>query len=181
MPTPGIVVLRTAALVGLVLQVAACSSSRDEQPVTPNVAPTIAMISDRSLNQDTTDAGLSFTVTDDDGSVGALRLSVGSSNEALLPARGLVLGGTGGNRTLAITPAEGAVGTASVSIRATDAQGLTATRTFGVTINPVLVSFTAFTNDAFGLSENDAPLPLFGVTLDGDADQLDAPFANLLQ
>jgi hypothetical protein len=93
----------------------------------------------------------------------------------------LVLGGSGTSRTLSVTPAENATGTATLTLTATDAQQLRATRRFLVTVNPVFVSFTGWTSDTFAVSEDEAPIALLGFTLNSDADEVDAPFDALLQ
>jgi len=58
-----------------------------------------------------------------------------SSNPSLVPANGLVLGGSGTNRTLTVTPAAGANGTAAITVAVTD--GLWTNReTFNVSVAP---------------------------------------------
>jgi hypothetical protein len=174
---------RIAAVAAMALAVTACSSSYDDDysAPRPSSAPTISVVADRSIDQDKTDAGVSFEVGDADGSAGALALTVQSSDAGLLPAASLVLGGSGSSRTLSITPAENATGTATVTLTATDAQQLTASRTFRVTVNPVFVSFTGWTTETFAVSEDETAIALLGFTLDRDADDLDAPFDALVQ
>ena len=176
-------IIRSAAIAATALAVAACgSSSGDDRPAPqPNRAPTISAIGDRSIDQDRTDSGIAFEVGDTDGNVSALTLVAESSDPLLLPADKLVLGGSGTSRTLSVTPAENATGTATVTLTATDAQQLRATRRFLVTVNPVFVSFTGWTSDTFAVSEDEAAIALLGFTLNSDADEVDAPFDALLQ
>lgn len=100
-----------------------------------NDAPAIGTIASRTLNEDTP-ATIPFTVTDSDTAVGSLVLSATSSNTKLLPAASLVLGGSGNNRTLTLTPAVNQSGTATVTLTAGDGS-LKATRSFTVTVKSV--------------------------------------------
>lgn len=171
-----------AAAAATALAVAACGGgNNDSTPSQPNSAPTISAVADRSFDQDKTDAGATFEVGDADGSAAALTLTARSSDTVLLPAGGLVLGGSGSSRTLTITPAENATGTATVTLTAVDSTQLSTSRSFRVTVNPVFVSFTGFTTDTFAVGEHQAAIVLLGFTLNGDADDVDTPFDALLQ
>ncbi len=57
-----------------------------------------------------------------------------SSNPALVSASGIVLGGSGADRTVMVTPKKYRTGTAVITLTVTDAGGLTATDTFVVTV-----------------------------------------------
>lgn len=166
----------------LALSVSACGGGydRDQPAPQPNQAPTLSAIGDRTLNQDTTDSAVTFTVADADSGIAGLTLSVSSSDTVLLPVTGIVLGGANDMRTLAITPAEGAAGTATVTVSVRDAQGLSANRSFLVTVYRVFVSFTGFANETFAQAESESARLLRGFTLDADADDNDAAFAALL-
>lgn len=177
---------RTALAIAVTaLAVAACGGGGgygdDNSAPQPNVAPTISAIGDRALDQDKTDSGVTFEVGDADGNAGALNLSASSSDTLLLPASSLVLGGSGTSRTLSLTPAENATGIATITITAMDTQQLSFSRTFRVTVNPVFVSFTGWTTQTYAVVEDEAAIPLLGFTLDGDADEVDEPFAALVQ
>lgn len=63
--------------------------------------------------------GIVLRLSDPDGDVSALSLSLDSSNPAVVADAGLALSGSGDTRTLRITPA--GVGYSSISVRATDA------------------------------------------------------------
>lgn len=170
-------------LAATALAVAACSSSNDrDEPQPPvNTAPTIAAIGDQSIGQDTGVSGLSFGVGDAETDAGALRVTATSSDQALLPASGIVLAGSGATRTLTLTPAETATGSATVSVTVTDPQGQSATRSFRLTVNAVLVSFTGWTTDTFTVAENETSRAMLGFTLDNDADDNDTAFDALLR
>ena len=177
---------KTIFLLAAALVVSACGGGGGDgddgaQGPAPNQAPSISAIGDRALNQDTTDTGVSFAIADTESGAAALTVRVSSSDTALLPDENLILGGSGDARTLSLTPAEGAAGTATVTVGVTDPQGLVAQRTFQVTVNSVFASFTGFTNDTMGQGEEELARTFVGFTLDTDADEADAPFDSWLQ
>jgi hypothetical protein len=92
-----------------------------------------------------------------------------------------VLGGSGTNRTLQITPAPEVFGNATITIRAADPDGLFVQQVVGVTVNGVFVSFTTTVIDAFGDAENGEPRSLRGFTFTQDADDDPNAFNALLQ
>ena len=148
-------------------------------PASQNMAPILSPLVAQTVNQDASTPALAFTVSDD-GGVDSVTLSVSSSDATLLPAYGLALGGTGGNRTITVTPAEDAAGSANVTVMAVDGQNKTATVTFPVTVSAVSRSIAAYTNSTFALMEGDVPVQVSGFTFVQDADD-DATFASLLQ
>jgi hypothetical protein len=85
-----------------------------------NDMPLFSPIADQNIRAGETTGPLPFTVTDADTAMANVRVSVTSSDVVLLPASGLVLGGSGTNRTIAVTPALGRTGRASVILAATD-------------------------------------------------------------
>lgn len=174
----------TVTLAATALAVAACGGGGgygddDDQPA-PNSAPTISSIGDRSVDQDLSDTGLSFTVADAESGAGSLAVTVSSADETILPVGSLVLGGSGGTRTLAMTPAESAFGTAIVTVSVSDGQ-VNVSRDFNWTVRPVFRSFTNHTLNTFGITQDEVAGNMVGFTLDSDADDLDAPFDALLQ
>ena len=154
-------------------------SNNATPPPVQNAAPTLSAIPAQAVNQDTPTGALAFTVSDD-GGPDSLALTVMSTDTNLLPARGLVLGGTGGSRTLTVTPAEDATGTANVSVTVVDTGGKFALVTFPVTVKAVSQSIASYTSSAFALMETDTPVQVSGFTFVQDADD-DATFAPLLQ
>lgn len=176
---------KTIFLLAAALSLSACGGGGDgddgPQGPAPNQAPSISAIGDRTLNQDTTDTGVSFAIADAESGAAALTVRVSSSDTGLLPNENIVLGGSADARTLSLTPAEGAAGTATVTVGVTDPQGLVTRRTFQVTVNSVFASFTGFTNETVPLGEDELPRTFVGFTLDTDADEADAPFDQFLQ
>ena len=148
-------------------------------PTPRDAAPTVSAIPAQTINQDTSTAALAFTVSDNSG-LDSVKVVVSSSDSTLLPSYGLVLGGSGGSRTITVTPAEDAIGTGNVSVTASDAQGNLTSSIFSVTVKPVSQSIASYTNSTFALMEGDTPVQVSGFTFVQDADD-DATFSPLLQ
>jgi hypothetical protein len=96
-------------------------------------APAISGLTHRTLAANTTTGLLPFTVVDPAVPASALTLTVSSSNPRLLPVPGMVLSGTGTNRTVSVTPAAGQSGIGTVSITA-DNGTFNTTESFDVTV-----------------------------------------------
>ncbi len=112
-----------------------------EQSFTVTVAgvndpPTIADISDQTTAEDTTLAGVPFTVGDPDTPAGSLVLSATSSDPALVPPSSVTFGGAGTARTLSIVPAADRFGTTTITVTVSDG-ALTASDAFVLTVTPV--------------------------------------------
>jgi hypothetical protein len=149
-------------------------------PVTKQ-APQIGGLSNQTLPQDTSTPVLTFQVSDADSGANAVTVTATSSDPSIIPAAGIVLGGSGGNRTLQITPAPEVFGNATITIRAVDPDGLVAQQVVGVTVNGVFVSFTMTVIDTFGDAANSEPRSLRGFTFTQDADDDPNAFNSLLQ
>lgn len=144
-------------------------------------APQIVGLANQTLPQDTSSPVLTFQVSDADSGVNAVTVTATSSDPTIIPAAGVVLGGSGANRTLQITPAPEVFGNAMITIRAADPDGLFAQQVIGVTVNGVFVSFTTTVIDIFGAAENGEPRSLRGFTFTQDADDNPNAFNSLLQ
>jgi parallel beta-helix repeat protein len=99
-----------------------------------NTAPTISAISNLTLTYNSAASTIAFTVGDAQTPAGSLVVSVTSSNPTLFPSSGLALGGSGANRTLSVKPALFRTGTAVITVKVTDAGGLTTTTSFTITV-----------------------------------------------
>jgi hypothetical protein len=159
-----------ALLVATTLVVAACSSNDRDPPDVPqaNMAPAISAISSKTANQDTA-IPVEFTVQDDATAANTLTVSVAADGTTLFPADGLTLTGTGTTRTLTLMPLEAVTGSANIIITVTDAQGASANRSFGVTVNALPASFRDVTVSTFGKAETAEVTPLNGFTFAQDA------------
>ena len=67
-----------------------------------------------------------FTVSDVETDAASLLVTASSSDQTLLPDGNIVLGGSGANRTVMLTPAADANGSAVVTLTVTDADSGTA-------------------------------------------------------
>ncbi|BCS31774.1 hypothetical protein TBR22_A09780 [Luteitalea sp. TBR-22] len=100
-----------------------------------NDTPTISGLPPQvTIEQGAVAGPIAFTVADAEGA-GALSLTGSSSNTALVPNGNIVFGGAGASRTITVTPAAGQAGTATITVRATDPDGLWATAAFALTVN----------------------------------------------
>ncbi|MFZ4650027.1 MAG: DUF4347 domain-containing protein, partial [Rubrivivax sp.] len=102
-----------------------------------NDAPDLSVVNTQTINEDSSTSTRSFTITDPDDSV--FTVTATSSNTALVPESGIVLGGSGMNRTVKVTPTGNAFGTATITLTVTEAGGLqqSGTRSFDVVVSPV--------------------------------------------
>jgi hypothetical protein len=118
------------------------SNDADESPfeitfggtaTTVNNAPTISDVTDKSTSEDTATSAIAFTIGDIDTPIGSLTVTRASSNATLAPLANVVLGGSGANRTVTITPAAGQSGIATITLTVSDGT-LTASDSFLLTV-----------------------------------------------
>jgi surface-anchored protein len=134
----------------------------DDSPA-GNTPPTISDVPDQSTNEDTPTGAISFTVGDTQSALADLVVTAVSSNQALVPEGNIVLGGSGANRTVTLTPVANKFGTTTITLTVRDTGGLTATDTFLLTVNSVNDPPTA--DDQSLTTPQETPLP---ITLTGD-------------
>ncbi len=114
--------------------------------VTDNQPPAISFIADQTLAANSSTGPISFSISDGVVAAGSLTLAKDSDNLELVPLNNIVFGGSGGSRTVTVTPANGQQGSALVTITVSD--GLNpANRSFRVTVGvpaiaPVVNQFT---------------------------------------
>jgi hypothetical protein len=113
----------------------------------PDDSPVISPIQQQVLQANTPTPVLSFTVSDNETPSDALTLSARSSNETLVPAGNILLGGSGADRTIFLTPAANQIGTATISVTVTDAGGDTATTSFQLTVGGIPPTPNDFNGD----------------------------------
>ena len=159
-----------------------------------NDAPTITALANQTINEDTATAALPFTVGDRETAASSLKVTAASSNSTLLPVGSIVLGGSGANRTVKLTPAANQNGTAIVTLTVSDGR-LSAARLFKLTVKAVndaptisaiadrtvpegtssqALSFTVADAESapgfltvYAASSNDAVLPTAGIAFGG--------------
>src|SRR6185369_6073671 len=133
-------------------------------------APRITGLTNQTVAQDTPTAVLNFQISDADTDPSKVQVTAQSLDATLVRPDGIELGGSGAMRTLRITPAEDAKGTAQIAVHAVDPTGLTADQTLVLTVNAVTASFVASTTDVYATGEAEAPRAVSGVTFTADAD-----------
>ena len=107
--------------------------------------PQISGLGDIVMNEDASQAGVPFSVSDDQTPAANLLVTARSSNTNLFSNAGLALAGSGAVRTLALTPLPNRFGTSVVTVAVTDSIGATTNRSIVVGVLPVndAPSFTA--------------------------------------
>jgi hypothetical protein len=101
-----------------------------------NDVPTLSDIPDLSINEDTATSAILFTIGDVETPAGSLVVSATSSNPALVPAGNIVLGGTGANRTITLSPATNQSGAATITVTVSDGTS-SSSDTFLLNVNAV--------------------------------------------
>lgn len=116
-----------------------------------NNAPTISNITDRSIALPNNTGAVAFTIGDVETAATSLTLTRTSSNPALIPLSGIVLGGSGANRTVTVTPVANQLGSSTITVSVSDGV-LTASDTFLVTVTGTASETWRFAN--FGTAAN---------------------------
>ena len=101
-----------------------------------NTSPTISDIPNRVIDEDGTTGPLPFTIGDAQTAASELLVTMASSDTTLVPESGMVLGGSGANRTITVTPAANLSGTTTITITVSDGE-LMAVDNFVLTVTPV--------------------------------------------
>jgi hypothetical protein len=175
---------RSLVAIAVAVVITGCSSgSRDAaQPVTPVAqAPKILGATNLAFDQDTTSTPQTIRIDDADTALGQLALTVATSDATLVPVSGIALDGNGPERTLRVTPAAEATGTATITLTVRDPDGLTGTATLDVRVNPVLVSFRTLATSSFNTTDGGMFGRVSGVTVQADVDDDAQAFDALLE
>ncbi len=134
-----------------------------------NDVPTISAVVNQTVNEDTTLGPLVFTIGDSETAATGLVVTATSSDAALIPNGNIVLGGTGANRTVTITPALNQNG-GPVTITLTVDDGTATTQTaFDVTITPVN-DLPVIAPQRFNVNENSPVGTVVGAVMASDVD-----------
>jgi uncharacterized phosphosugar-binding protein len=142
------------------------------QVISVNDLPTISAIADQTTKEDTATSALSFTLSDIETSAADLTVTVATADGNLIPAANVVVtNGTGGNRTVILTPAANKVGNSLVTLTVHDADGGTADESLTLTVTGVNDAPAAVADTA-SVSEDDQ------VTIDVLANDTDVDLLN---
>ena len=126
--------------------------------VVENLPPTITAIPDQGMFINGNTGPLNFTIGDDLTSPGNLALSRNSDNIALVPLNNVVLGGSGANRTVTVTPVLNQSGLANITVSVNDGTN-NASAAFRLTVvvnNPPTIS--VIPNKSIFVNSNTGPL-----------------------
>ncbi len=158
---------------------------------TVNDLPTITSIANQTINENNSTGVLAFTVGDVETPLATLSVTGSSNNTSLIPNANIALAGSGGNRTVNVTPLANQNGTATITLTVNDGTA-TAQTTFQVTVNAIndLPTITAISNQtinentstgalAFTVTDAETPLPTLGVTGSSNNTSL-VPNANII-
>ena len=99
-----------------------------------NDSPTISDILNQAVDQGSSLGPVAFTVDDIDNPIASLTVTAKSSDQILVPDASISLGGSGANRTIAIQPASGQSGAATIIVAVSDGAA-SAADTFVLTVN----------------------------------------------
>jgi len=128
-----------------------------------NTAPLVSPIPNQNTPRNAAIGPIAFTVEDAETPAASLIVSNGSSNASLVPNGNIVLGGSGTNRNLTITPAAGQQGSTTISNFVSDGVNTTVS-TFVLTVGAPYISPIA--NQ---ITVSNTPTPAIAFTI-GDAE-----------
>ncbi|MBK1876000.1 Ig-like domain-containing protein [Pelagicoccus mobilis] len=92
-----------------------------------NVAPTISSLLAVEVEENESTGELSFSVSDFEAAAGELVVTVSSSNLDLIDADGILLGGSGADRTLSLMPNANSSGEATITLTVSDGEDIAST------------------------------------------------------
>ncbi len=105
-----------------------------------NDPPTISQIADQTVRSGASTGPIPFTVADIDTAAATLSVTATSDNAGLIPVNRIVLGGSGANRSVTITPLSGKPGgTVQVTLTVSDGGTATASESFSVVVTPAVI------------------------------------------
>lgn len=102
-----------------------------------NTAPILTPPSNQVIDEDDFLVATPFGVEDAETAEDNLIITAESSNQSLVPDSGIVLAGTGGNRSIQLTPQQDAFGTTTIQITIRDEGGRTDTDSFVLTVTSI--------------------------------------------
>jgi hypothetical protein len=86
----------------------------------PNTPPTISDVTNKNVSMNSSTAAIAFTVGDVETAAASLVVTASSSDQVVVPNANIVLGGSGANRTVTITPAIGQSDSVTITLTVSD-------------------------------------------------------------
>jgi hypothetical protein len=108
-------------------------------------APTISDVPDQSVAAGVSTGPLAFLIGDSQTPASSLTLTKRSGNPTLVPEQNIVIGGSGANRTVTVTPLAGQTGSATITVAVSDGTFATVD-SFVVTISSQALQVTGWTS-----------------------------------
>jgi hypothetical protein len=151
----------------------------------------ISSIAAQRTGEDSSPPPISFQVGDNETAANNLLLSAASSNLTLVPEENMVFGGSGSNRTVAITPAANQFGSGQITLTVSDGS-LIASSTFTFGVDPIndAPTVSAIANQTVARNDTTGPIPFTVTDIDNapsslsvtasSSDQLLLPDARLV-
>ena len=99
----------------------------------PNTPPSISVIPDQTIGQDSTIGPIPFVIGDAESLAGSLTVSALSDNQVLVPDANILLSGTDANRAISLTPAAASSGVAHITVVVSDGMASNSA-TFALTV-----------------------------------------------
>jgi RHS repeat-associated protein len=130
-----------------------------------NDAPTLSVPGNQRIDKDTSTAALGITVGDVETATTSLTVTATSNKTDVIATNGIVLGGSGANRTIKITPLAGKTGLVDITVNVSDGQ-ITTSKKFTVSVQEKFVNPFDFNSEApaaFKYELSDSGLPALGV------------------
>jgi hypothetical protein len=107
--------------------------------------PTINGLTSESTPVNTQTAAIPFNIYDAQTPAANLVLTATSSNPTLMTTSDIAFGGSDSNRTITLTPEPNQIGTTAIGVIVTDTDGMSATNSFLITVNPGQLTVTGIT------------------------------------
>jgi hypothetical protein len=155
------------------------SSSPPPSPAAANTAPTVSAIANQTIKQDAVSDVIAFEVADAQSGPSALTVTVESSNAELVGPDALRVSGNAGARSIVLTPAVDMSGTATVTLIATDPEGLSTRQPFEVSVTTEQRSFREMVGTAYAQETDTDGESVVGYTWVDKAEDDEAAFDTL--
>lgn len=160
-------------LLGLVTAAAltGCGGGSDNPKPAQNLAPVLSAIADQSIIANQVEQTVAVSVADEDPAT--VTLDISADEKMLLPDADQKTRGQGSGLLAVLTPTPDESGQATVTVTATDAQGLTDSTRFMLTVVPEQKSMQEFVRTTIELAPDAEPELVNAVEFLQDAEEDD--------